>query len=89
MNTATMQNGENIGFAIPISIVNDVIEQIFANSAVIRAWVGASFAPTQTMRFLAMPGVMIMCKNFFCFFFFLYLFSQKKNYSCYSRFTCI
>jgi serine protease Do len=63
MNTAIVLNAENIGFAIPISIVFDVCTQILHYGSVTRVYFGAKLLPTQFMRFFALGGVMISGKK--------------------------
>ena len=38
INTAIVANGQGIGFAIPVSMAQGVVEQLQANGAVTRGW---------------------------------------------------
>lgn len=43
VNTRMLLGAENIGFAIPINVVKEVVEQIKAHGTVKRAWLGLEF----------------------------------------------
>ncbi len=43
-NLGRASGGQNIGFAIPIAIARDVMEQIIENGSVRRGWLGVAFA---------------------------------------------
>ena len=43
-NLGQMQGAQNIGFAIPIAMANDVMKQIVENGSVRRGWLGALFS---------------------------------------------
>lgn len=43
-NLGQMQGAQNIGFAIPIAMANDVMQQIVENGSVRRGWLGALFS---------------------------------------------
>jgi len=40
VNTAIVASGQGIGFAIPINLVSDVIQQLKDNGKVVRGWIG-------------------------------------------------
>lgn len=42
VNTAIYNNAQNIGFAIPIAVARDVVDQLLEHGKVERAWVGIS-----------------------------------------------
>ncbi len=42
INTAIIARGQGIGFAIPINLAQDIIEQLKENGAVTRGWLGVS-----------------------------------------------
>ncbi len=42
INTAIVANGQGIGFAIPISMAQGIVEQLQANGSVTRGWLGVS-----------------------------------------------
>lgn len=50
LNSAT--GAQNIGFAIPISLAVDVMQQIIENGTVLRGWLGANFSD---LRRMALP----------------------------------
>ena len=43
-NLGRAQGGQNIGFAIPIALASDVMQQIIEYGSVRRGWLGASFS---------------------------------------------
>jgi serine protease Do len=42
INTAIVANGQGIGFAIPVSMAQGIVEQLQANGSVTRGWMGVS-----------------------------------------------
>jgi serine protease Do len=45
INTAIVASGQGIGFAIPINLARDVIDQLKQNGEVVRGWLGVGIQP--------------------------------------------
>jgi len=49
INSRTVLGANNLGFAIPINIVKDVVDQLIDHGAVTRSWIGVELQNTQTV----------------------------------------
>lgn len=49
-----------VGFAIPIDIVQNSVQEIIANGKVVRPILGISFAPDQSVEQLGVTGVLVL-----------------------------
>ncbi len=45
MNARVLSGAENVGFAIPINVVKEVVDRIIKDGRVIRSWIGESLQP--------------------------------------------
>lgn len=60
VNARRLNRADNVGFAIPIDIAKDVIDQIIANGRVTRSWIGITLQEmTQRTEDPTQPGVVI------------------------------